>query len=146
MRIISHACISAILFTAVTAQAEPKLSTKSFQGTGRACYGTLTVQPKTISWLTPFSQCKSMSYVLASQEKQNGQSRMTYRLTSHAEHCRYAVVSLTHAGPDSNTGWEVTGYGSEQSYLADKSNGYQAKADDIMSCSLVRNTESHRLR
>jgi hypothetical protein len=139
MRMIFQACIGAILITAGTAQAAPQLSTSSFQGTGRACYGTLNIHPKTISWITPFSQCKSMSYTLVNQERQNGQSRMTYRLTSHAESCRYAVISLTHAGPAANTGWEVTGYGSEQSYLADKSAGYQAKTEDAMSCYLVRN-------
>jgi hypothetical protein len=138
-RLIRYFCIGSISFAVVAVHAGPDPVSGRFEGTGRACYGTLTIQPKTISWLTPFSQCKSMSYALISQDKQNGQSRMTYRLTSHAQSCRYAVLSLTHAGPAENTGWEVTGYGSEKSYLTDKSGGYTAKADDLMSCYLVRN-------
>jgi len=80
-----------------------------------------------------------MPYTLLGKEKQNGQTRVTYRLTSHAESCRYAVLSLTHAGMGENTGWEVTGYGSQQSYLADKSRGFKVETDDMMSCYLVRN-------
>lgn len=137
MRMISFA-FTGILVVAVTAQAQTEPLTGRFQGTGRACYGTLTVQAKTISWLTSFSQCKSTPYRLVSQEKHNGQTRMTYRLTSSPANCRFAVLSLTHAGPAENTGWEVSGYGSEQSYLADKSSGYKAKTEDMMSCYLVR--------
>jgi hypothetical protein len=141
MRIIRHAFIGAFLVTTLTVQAEPKPLTGRFQGSGRACYGTLTIQAKTISWLTPFSQCKSMSYELVDPEKHKGRAGLTYRLTSQAGNCRFAILSLTHAGPAENTGWEVTGYRSEQSYRADKSSGYQSKAEDVMSCYLVRNPE-----
>jgi hypothetical protein len=141
MRIIRHAFIGTLLVTVLTAQAASDPVTGSFQGSGRACYGTLTIQAKTISWLTPFSQCKSISYEFIDPEKDNGRARMTYRLTSHTGNCRFAILSLTHAGPAENTGWEVTGYGSEQSYRADKSSGYQSKAADVMSCYLVRNPE-----
>jgi len=139
MRLIYRVCISTILVAAIAAKAKAEPVTGKFEGTGRACYGTLTIQAKTISWLTPFSQCKSMSYALVSQDKQNEQDRITYRLTSRSENCRFAVLSLTHSGPAENTGWEVTGYGSEQSYLGDKSSGYTARNEDMMSCYLVRN-------
>jgi hypothetical protein len=138
MRMIPYAITGAILATAITVQAESGSVTGRFQGTGRACYGTLSIDAKTLSWLTPFSHCKSMAYQLLSQERHGGKTRMTYRLTSSPANCRFAVLSLTHGGPGENTGWEVTGYGAEQSYLADKASGYQAKTEDMMSCYLVR--------
>jgi hypothetical protein len=69
--LIRHVCIGTISCAVVAVHAEPESITGRFEGTGRACYGTLSIQPKTISWLTPFSQCKSMSYALISQDKQH---------------------------------------------------------------------------
>lgn len=138
MRMIGYAFIGAIVAGAMTARAESETVTGRFEGTGRACYGTLSIQAKTLSWLTPFSQCKSMPYRLVDQENHGGKTRMTYRLTSPPSNCHFAVVSLSHTGLTENTGWEVTGYGSQQSYLADKGSGYQARTEDMMSCYLVR--------
>jgi hypothetical protein len=100
-----------------------------FQGTGRACYGTLAVRAKTITWTTPFSQCKSMPYELVEQHKQGKKVSMTYRLKTHPGICRYTILALTHHGSADDTGWEVTGYGAEQ------------RADHVMSCSLIREQE-----
>jgi hypothetical protein len=121
------------------AQAATQTPPGRFQGSGRACDGTLEVRTKSISWLTTFSQCKAMPYALIERHEQGGETRITYRLKSRASSCRYAILSLTHKGLAEDTGWDVTGYGSEQSYQADKTSGYQAKAEDMMSCYLTRN-------
>jgi hypothetical protein len=119
-------------------QAETHQLTARFMGSGRACYGPLTVGTKTISWLTPFSQCKSVSYALIEGDARGDISRVTYRLKPDAGSCRYPVLSLTHKGRAKHSGWDVTGYGSEQSYQDDKASGYQAKSEDMMSCYLIR--------
>jgi hypothetical protein len=120
------------------ASAQPRPLTGRFVGNGRACYGTLDVRTKTISWLTTFSKCKSTPYELIERNEQGGELRMTYRIKPNADGCRYAILSLTHTGVAKDIGWDVTGYGSEQSYQADKANGYQAKAEGMMSCYLTR--------
>jgi hypothetical protein len=96
------------------------------------------VAEKTISWMTPFSQCKSMGYELIERGSREGQMRMTYRLKPGAGSCRYTVLTLTHRGTVDGTGWEVTAYGSETSYRTDKSNGYKTRSEDMLSCPLVR--------
>ena len=138
MRIVVYTFFPICLLALPTARADTSSFTGHFQGTGRACYGTLAVQPKTISWLTPFSQCKPARYELVERDSHDGQMRMTYRLKSTAAGCRYTVLTLTHRGTADDTGWEVTGYGSEQSYRTDKASGYTIRSEDMLSCPLVR--------
>jgi hypothetical protein len=138
MRPIAHVLIGACLVATFSVRAETHQLGGRFMGSGRACYGPLTVGTKTISWLTPFSQCKSVPYALIERDVHGDVSRVTYRLKTNAGSCRYTVLSLTHKGGAAHTGWDVTGYGSEQSYQDDKASGYQAKSEDIMSCYLIR--------
>jgi hypothetical protein len=138
MRAIACVLIGACLAETATVQAENHQPAGRFIGSGRACYGTLAVKAKSISWLTPFSQCKSVPYELMGRDEHGDESRVTYRLKPGAGSCRYNVLSLTHKGHADDTGWDVTGYGSEQSYQADKASGYRAKTEDMMSCYLVR--------
>jgi hypothetical protein len=138
MRMIAHLLIGTCILPVAVASAEIQPLTGRFLGSGRACYGTLAVRSKTISWLTTFSQCKAVPYELIERNEQAGALRVTYRLKQSNASCRYTILSLTHMGPEGDSGWDVTGYGSEQSYRADKSSGYKSKADDMMSCYLTR--------
>jgi hypothetical protein len=138
MRLVWYIFIPFFLLALTKARAETSSLTGRFQGTGRACYGTLSVEPKTISWLTPFSQCKSTPYEIVERDSFDGKMKTTYRLKRGAASCRYTVLVLTHSGADDGSGWEITGYGSEQSYRTDKSSGYTIRSEDMMSCPLVR--------
>lgn len=141
MRILVGFFITSFLATITIAKAQSLPFAGRFQGTGRACHGTLAASTRTLSWHTTFSQCESMTHEQIGQEKQGDKTRMAYRRKGNSASCRYAVLTLTHAGTMNDTGWEVTGYGSEQSYQADKASGYRSKGQDIMSCYLVRQPE-----
>lgn len=124
---------------ALTANCQELSLPAQFHGTGRACYGDLTIQRKTIAWNTPFSQCRTASYSLMEHASNAAQIRYTYLLRHTDSMCRYRVLSVTHArGKNAQIGWEVTGYGAEDSYLADKASGYSNNPPDMMSCYLVR--------
>jgi hypothetical protein len=124
----------------LTAQAGETPFTGRFLGTGRACYGMFAVRTQTISWLTSFSRCQAR-YKLVERTDNDGRLRITWRFTRNLPACRYELISLTHdGGPDQDIGWNVTGYGSEQSYITDKHNGYTASTPDTMSCYLVRDS------
>lgn len=138
MRTVAYASIGTCLVVATAMAAEPRPFTGRFEGTGRACYGTLAIKAKTIAWKTIFSQCKTTPFELIEQNRQDGQIRLTYRLKTIAPSCRFSILTLTHAGPSPQSGWEATGYGSRQSYESDKSRGYQANTEDMMSCPLIR--------
>ena len=138
MRLSPYAFIGVWLVAIAAVRAEISPFSGRFQGTGRACYGTLAVTAKTISWITPFSQCKSMGYELVERNSREGQMRITYRLKPGAGNCRYTVLALTHSGTVDGAGWEVTAYGSETSYRTDKFNGYKTRSEDMLSCPLVR--------
>jgi hypothetical protein len=140
MRTVAFVLIGASLMAVAASRAETWPLTGRFLGSGRACYGTLAVRTKTISWLTSFSQCKSIPYELIERNQQGEELRVTYRLKLGTDSCRYAVLSLTHTGSAKDTGWGVTGYGSEHSYQADKASGYSAKDEDMMSCYLTRDS------
>ncbi len=125
----------------LTAQAGEAPFTGRFLGTGRACYGMLAVRTKTISWLTSFSQCQALPYELVERTDSGGRLRITWRFTRSIPACRYRLISLTHdGGSDQDIGWNVIGYGSEQSYLTDRSGGYTANTPDALSCYLVRDS------
>lgn len=139
MRVITYALIAAAIATGGAAAADTAAFTGRFIGTGRACYGTLALRTKTISWLTTFSQCQEVPYKLVERSDSAGTQRLTYRFEHAPASCRHRVVSVTHdsaAGPDA--GWQVTGYATEASYSKDKASGYTAKDAAIMSCYLVR--------
>jgi hypothetical protein len=128
---------AALVSTAVDAAAP--VFTGRFLGTGRACYGSLVIRDKTMSWLTTFSQCRSLPYeVIERGDDGAGPSRLTFRLTRSVPACKYQVVSLTHNGVDEGIGWEVTGYGNDRSFAADRAGGYKANTPDMMSCYLIR--------
>jgi hypothetical protein len=116
--------------------------TGHFIGTGRACYGTLAITQKTISWNTAFSHCKARPFRLAENERVGEKQRLTFEFSDTAPACRFQVISLTHdenSGADS--GWEATGYADLASYQTDQRSGYTRNAPDMMSCALVRDSK-----
>lgn len=138
MRSLRAAAAAFCIFFSVSAQAETPF-TGRFLGTGRACYGTLAVQTKTVSWLTSFSQCQTMPVDLIEQDDSGGSLRQTYRFTRGSTSCRFGVVTLTHDGSkNQDIGWQVVGYPTEASYLEDKARGFSTSAPDIMACYLIR--------
>ncbi len=142
MRRMTCIVATTLVGLAPVAQAQMDKLTGTFAGTGRACSGQLIVQPKTISWVTSFSRCESLPYEIIEQATDAETYRYSFKFKRHAPRCRYRYITVTHkreGGED--VGWGVIGYGSEQSYLADKANGYTANAEDTMSCYLVRESK-----
>ena len=138
--------VSLTLAVAAILLSQPALAANStiigkFSGTGRSCHGSLVVKAATISWITPFSQCKSVPVELLERQDETGQLRMTYRLKRQPRHCLYRVVMLQQdASAAVIGGWSVVGYGSVQSYEADKQSGYTLNAPDMMTCPVTRQT------
>lgn len=130
-------CMAAV--AALNVQAQEVSPPALFHGTGRACYGSLSIGPQTITWKTPFSECQAASYSHAEHSDSAGHTRDTYLLKKTNKACRFRVLSLTHADDKSaDIGWEVSAYGNEASYNVDKASGYTASTPDMMSCYLVR--------
>jgi hypothetical protein len=135
------ACAAAVVSLALVATAdggtEPPF-TGAFSGTGRSCYGRLFVRTRTISWLTPFSQCQQVPYRLVEQERRGNERRLTFELERRPRRCRYGVIHLRHRDtPEQDIGWEVIGYASLDDYRADEARGFKADSPTAMSCSLV---------
>ncbi len=112
--------------------------TGSFEGAGRACYGALKVRSKTISWTTPFSSCKNVTYEVIERSEKGKARRFTFRLKPASKACRFGVVYLYH-DDSANAGidWHVIGYRTMDEYKADQQNGLKADSPDALSCSLV---------
>jgi hypothetical protein len=139
------ALASGVFFSHAHASALPL--TGHFVGSGRACYGTLALTQKTISWNTAFSHCKARPFHLVDDGQAGGKRRLAFEFTATASACRFRVISLTHdetSGLD--TGWEATGYADLASYQTDKRSGYATNAPDMMSCALVRDPASGKRR
>lgn len=132
-----------VLFAHTHASSTPL--TGHFIGSGRACYGTLAIATKTISWNTAFSHCKASPFRLVEEINVDGRRRLTFEFSETAPACRFKVISLTHdENSGEETGWEVTGYADPASYQADKDSAYTRNTPDIMSCALVRDPEQKR--
>ncbi|MGZ5201056.1 MAG: hypothetical protein ACXWC4_14905 [Telluria sp.] len=143
MRTIDRVIGAVCLIVPSLVFADARAITGRFVGTGRSCSGTLNLSEKTISWLTPFSQCKPAPYQVIEQTNDGDRLRLTVQMNAKASSCLYSIVSLSHHGSAPDTGWEVTGYGKKESYEADKASGYQSRAQDMMSCYLVRDPARH---
>ncbi|HUA99277.1 MAG TPA: hypothetical protein VMA34_13190 [Terracidiphilus sp.] len=112
--------------------------TGSFEGTGRACSGTLTVEARSLSWLTPFSKCRKVPYETIDQSVSGHQQQYAFQLKQHAHDCLYTVLYLAHQN-DANMDihWNVIGYATMRDYEADKQQGYKAASPSDLSCYLV---------
>jgi hypothetical protein len=149
MRRLNIPVLAISLVIGLAAQATEPPFTGRFLGSGRACYGTLAVDAKTVSWLTSFSQCQAVPVELVERDDSGGALRVTYRFKTGSSSCRFGALSLSHDGTKNlNTGWQVVGYASEARFIEDKASGYALNAPDMMFCSLIRdpgkNAQSHR--
>ncbi len=112
--------------------------TGAFEGTGRACAGTLSVRPKTISWTTPFSTCRNLAYEVVEHSEKGNERRVTLHMKPGGKSCLYSVLYLYHGdSADNDIDWHVIGYRSFDEYKADQQNGFKADSPDALSCSLV---------
>jgi hypothetical protein len=109
-----------------------------FLGSGRACYGALTLTPETIAWLTTFSRCEPTRFRIIDQTN----VRTTFRMAELSSECRYQVVSLAHGRPDDpDKGWHVTGYHDEASFREHQAAGFTTRQDKTLSCYLIRDPD-----
>lgn len=122
--------LAALVASAALLKAD-ELPRGSFEGTGRACSGKLTIASSTLSWRTPFSRCENLAYAVIERTVGEKESRTVYRLNKPNRQCRYSVLLLTHARTlGAGIGWNVIGYRSEKEFLADD-------RVDALSCYLV---------
>jgi hypothetical protein len=104
----------------------------NFMGSGRACYGMLTITSRAITWETPYSQCRTSPYSIRDRRDGAEGLRITYQLASPSANCRYSVLVLTHnASENPDIGWNVTGYASLDGATQDR-------RDAALSCYLYR--------
>jgi len=103
-------------------------------GSGRACYGMLTITRREIAWMTPFSRCAPSPYAVIDRRGDGQGTRVIYRLTRPSAACRYSVLEVTHrAGAGADTGWNVVGYPSPDSAA-------HQRREDGLGCYLYRPT------
>lgn len=82
---------------ACSAANKQKPVSEVYVGGGRACAGKLIIKAKTISWMTPFSQCSSQAYKLVSLPGTNQQNRV-FQLSKPTDKCLYHFIYVqTHA-------------------------------------------------
>ena len=103
-------------------------------GSGRACYGMLTITGRAITWMTSFSQCRTSRYAIIDRLDGPNGLRVTYQLQSPSSGCRYPVLVLTHRkDAEADIGWDVAGYPSLESAM-------RQGEDDRLGCYLYRRT------
>jgi hypothetical protein len=119
-------------FAAVGAAAAHDIARGNFMGSGRACYGMLTITARRITWMTPFSECKTSPYAIRDRHDGADDLSTTYELARPSTKCRYPVLVLTHgATEDRDIGWHVVGYPSLDAVAQDRK-------DDTLGCYLYR--------
>jgi len=99
-------------------------------GSGRACYGMLTITARRITWITPFSECRNSAYTIRDRRDGSDGLTITYELRQPRVNCRYRNLVLTHSASSENAiGWNVVGYPTFDSAAQDRS-------DDALGCYL----------
>ncbi|WP_233801800.1 hypothetical protein [Paraburkholderia sp. HP33-1] len=121
----------------ISAAAADKPFSGKFDGTGRACSGSLVVRPRTIEWNSAFSVCKPVQYEVLEQNFGGKHRRIVFRLKKRSSQCRFEVVEIEHA---SGYNWNVSGYRSVEEFqkrgLADWSNSPLPERQ-VLSCLMV---------
>lgn len=96
-----------------TSAAESKSITGVFQGTGRACSGSLHIGKKSIKWTSAFSTCNSSAYSVLETSRPPESEKTAFFLKKTGSKCRYKVIEVEHAD---GYNWNITGYQSEESF------------------------------
>ena len=110
----------------------PDSARGNYMESGRACYGMLTITAQRITWITPFSECRSSPYAIRDSQDGSTGLRITYELMQPSEKCRYRVLVLTHMASSENViGWNVVGYPSLDSAA-------RGRSADALGCYLYR--------
>lgn len=116
----------------MTSAAAEESARGNYMGSGRACYGMLTITSRQITWMTPFSECLASPYAVVQRDDQADGLQITYRLMRPSAKCPYPVLVLTHdPGAGADIGWNVVGYPS----LASAREG---RRDRALGCYLYR--------
>jgi hypothetical protein len=112
----------------------------NYIGSGRACYGTLTITAARITWMTPFSRCDSSPYTVRNRQEGPDGLRVVYEFLRPSGKCLYHVLVLTHAAvADSGIGWNVVGYASLDAAA-------RSQTEDALGCYLYRPTAAKNVR
>ncbi|MBF9265713.1 hypothetical protein [Paracidovorax cattleyae] len=109
----------------------------TYEGTGRACSGSLNVREKSVEWRSAFSVCHTARYEALEKNNNSNPKRIVLHLEKTAKECRYPVIEMEQAG---NYNWNVTGYPSLEAYrnrkLPDWSNSSLPERQTL-SCPMV---------
>ncbi|WP_208909903.1 hypothetical protein [Paracidovorax avenae] len=128
------ACLGA--FQGATAAADQAVS-GVFEGTGRACSGTLKIQKKNLEWRSAFSSCHSTPYEVLERSHGIDQDRVVLHLKKLNDRCRYSVIEMERRG---RYQWNVTAYSSLKEFnnrkLPDWSNSSLPERQTL-SCPMV---------
>ncbi len=101
--------------------------TGEYQGTGRQCFGRLSVQSKSIEWHTPFATCRKTPYrVLAKEPRGSGQEVV---FVLQGKPCGFGVIALSLDSEEPQY-WNVSGYRSMAAY--------ENNSEDRLLCSVER--------
>lgn len=96
-----------------TSAAESNSIIGVFQGTGRACSGSLHIGTKSIKWISAFSACSSTRYTILEKSQPTENERTAFLLKKTSNTCRYKVIEVERAD---GYNWNITGYQSEESF------------------------------
>ena len=113
MRVIHIACLFAAALIGNGSPAADKPFTGIFRGNGRACFGALSIRPKTIEWHSTYSTCGPTAYEILEQDLLAKNARIVFLLKNHSKHCSHQVIELQHY--EQNV-WDVKGYSSLEAY------------------------------
>lgn len=103
-------CLLAVAGFAAAADAP---FTGAFNGTGRACNGSLYVRAKTIEWISTYSICRPSRYEVLDKNLTGDLQRIAFRVKTRSRHCRYEVFELQQV---SRYGWAADGYQSFEAF------------------------------
>jgi len=107
----------------------PDYAHGNFKGSAH-CYGMLTITSRLITWMTPFSFCRSSPYIVHDLQESRSGTRITFLLTHPSAKCFYPVLVLTH-DRSAGIGWNVAPHRSLENAGLDR--------DDVWaSCYLYR--------
>lgn len=139
MNRIAKYLVTALLFGSLVAHsmAAPPLDSGfmgTYDGTGRACYGTVRLTAKTFSWRSPFQSVRNAPYDVVEEKTDNKSKILTIKLRKYSCKWQLPIIYLEHNAEEHELAWSIVGFTSMEDFK-------KMDTGNTLMCPLVKRPE-----
>lgn len=82
----------------------------TYDGTGRACYGTVRLTAKVFSWESPFQSVRNAPYDVIEEKSDNNSKKIAIKLKKYSRKWQLPIIYLEHNIEEHELAWSIVGF------------------------------------